>query len=299
MHILITGAGGFLGSVALHHAIALPGVRVTALRSSLLRPPLSVATNEIFLDDSSACAHLVAALRLNPPSHILHIGALSSPEACEKDPVAAERSNVTLTRVLCEYAGHIGAHITFVSTDLIFGGTKAPMGGFKPEDPPSPSSVYSNTKLAGEQLVLYSGRGAVVRVSLIYGHSPSPVKGVLGWMEGSFKEQTPVPLFHDEFRTPIHVQDVATALLSIIRLKLAGIWHCGGPARLSRVEFGEHIAEALGFDATLIAPCSRQDPSIYPARPEDVSLDSSKLIRFTGHIPLDVTSALSTYRKWQ
>ena len=299
MHILITGAGGFLGSVALHHAVSLPGVSVTALRSGTQRLPLSVTTNEIFLDESSSLAHLTAALHPNTPSHILHIGALSSPEACEKDPVAAERSNVTLTKILCEYAGHIGAHITFVSTDLIFGATKAPVGGFKPEDPPSPSSVYSTTKLAAEKLVLESGRGAVARVSLIYGHSPSPAKGVLGWIERSFKEGTPVSLFHDEFRTPIHVQDVATALLSIARLKLLGRWHCGGPARLSRVEFGEKIAEALGYDATLIVPSSRQDPLIHPARPEDVSLDSSKLTQFTGCAPLDVTSALSSYRKWR
>jgi dTDP-4-dehydrorhamnose reductase len=298
MHILITGAGGFLGSVTLHHALSLPGTTVTALRSGAQRTSLSLATNEIALDEALSLEHLAGALQKSPPSHILHIGALSSPEACEKDPVTAERSNVTTTKLLCEYANLIGAHITLVSTDLIFGGAKASAEGFKPEDPPCPSSVYSDSKLRAERLVLESSRGAVARVSLIYGHSPSPMKGVLGWIERSFRESTPVPLFYDEFRTPIHVNDATIALLSIAQLNLVGIWHCGGPDRLSRVEFGEKIAHALGYDATLIKPTTRQDPAIRPARPEDVSLDSRKLIQSTGRAPRDVTSALRTYRKW-
>jgi dTDP-4-dehydrorhamnose reductase len=159
--------------------------------------------------------------------------------------------------------------------------------------------VYARTKRAAEMLVLESGRGSVVRASLIYGHSPSPAKGVLGWMERAFKDRASLKLFYDEYRTPIHVQDLSAMLLMVSRLKLLGIWHCGGPERLSRVEFGEQVAEGLGYEKSLIVPTSRQDPAISPARPEDVSLNSAKLIDATGIIPLDVASALATYCEWR
>lgn len=299
MHILMTGANGFLGSVALCRAVGLPGNSVTALRFEPTSPKLPLPVTEVHAQTPWTHRSLSAAINDSTPTHILHIGALASPEACERDPVAAELFNVAYTRALVEYAGHIGAHITFVSTDLVFDGVAHTAQRLRPEDPAAPLSVYAKTKRSAETLVLESGRGAVVRSSLIYGHAPSPSKGVLGWMEAAFRARTALTLFHDEFRTPIHVEDLTAALLRISRLRILGLWHCGGPERLSRVEFGEAVADALGYDKTIITPTSRRSPEALPPRPEDISLDSTRLTEATGISPLDVRSALATYREWR
>jgi dTDP-4-dehydrorhamnose reductase len=118
-------------------------------------------------------------------------------------------------------------------------------------------------------------------------------------MERAFRARTPLTLFYDEFRTPIHVEDLTAALLTISRLRILGLWHCGGPERLSRVEFGEAVADALGYDKSLIIPSSRCTPEALPPRPEDISLDSTRLTEATGISPLDVRSALATYREWR
>jgi dTDP-4-dehydrorhamnose reductase len=299
MRILLTGAGGFLGGVVLNRALAMPGASVMALRIAQDRAKLSSSIVEFHAKTPWTVAELSTNLSDSCPTHIIHIGALSSPEACEKDPTAAEVFNIQCTKALTEYAGHIGAHVTFVSTDLVFDGMQSVGRRFSQEDLPSPNSVYARTKRAAEMNVLESGRGSVVRAALIYGYSPSLAKGVLGWMERAFKNRTPLKLFYDEYRTPIHAQDLSALLLMVSRLKLLGLWHCGGPERLSRVEFGEQVAESLGYDKSLIVPTSRQDPTIVPARPEDVSLDSAALIRATGITPLTVSAALAAYPEWR
>jgi dTDP-4-dehydrorhamnose reductase len=195
--------------------------------------------------------------------------------------------------MLAEFARSVNAHMTLVSTDLVFDGASAPSGGFNENHAPQPISVYARSKAAAERATLDAiDLNAVVRVSLLYGYSLSTSRGVIGWMEDCWSKSDPLKLFVDEFRTPIHVADAAYALLQISAQSRAGIWHCGGPARLSRLEFGQAVADALGYDATRIIPCYRDDVQSNPARPEDVSLDSKKIQTALDLAPHTVLSAL-------
>jgi dTDP-4-dehydrorhamnose reductase len=194
--------------------------------------------------------------------------------------------------MVADYAAEVEAHLTTISTDLVFDGTNAPPQGLSEEDTPCPLSVYSQTKLAAERATQQSSSNTVVRVALLYGHSHSQSLGVLGWMERAFTERAPLPLFSDEFRTPIHVIDAASAILELSERARPGIWHCGGPARVSRVEFGTLVAKAMNYDASLIRPTSRLTINADPARPEDVSLNSEKLWDTLGWRPRGVEEAL-------
>lgn len=160
---------------------------------------------------------------------------------------------------------------------------------------PCPRSVYSSSKLAAEKATLSDSSHAVVRVALLYGESPSQSKGFLGWMKRTFAEEKSLPLFEDEFRTPIHVLDAARAAFQIARSKARGIWHCGGPERLSRVQFGITVARAYGFDEMLILPTTRLSHTSLPPRPEDVSLKSQALWREIQFTPKPVEEALREY----
>lgn len=225
-------------------------------------------------------------------THMIHVGALSSPERCELEPERAYDSNVRFTEMLAEYSARVGAHLTTVSTDLVFDGIQAPPCGLSEEYSPHPLSVYARSKHSAESITLQTPTNTVVRMALLYGHTLSQSRGVLGWMERAFKEAAPLSLFSDEYRTPIHVVDAAHAILQLSDRRLAGIWHCGGPERLSRVEFGTLVAKALGYDSTLIRPTSRLTLTNGPARPEDVSLNSEKLWSAIGMRSRSVMEAL-------
>lgn len=299
MKILLTGAGGFLGSYVLRVATSTPTNTVTSLRVGAPHLPLSSSCAEITAPEDISANTLHQRLQGNEPSHIIHMGALSAPEACERDPEAALKANAELTKILTDYASSVEAHITFISTDLVFDGGQAPPGGLREGDRPRPNSEYARSKVAGESAVLQYKKGCVVRLSLIYGHAPSSAKGVLGWMEKAFKNQDPLTLFHDEYRTPVHVGDATKAILGTAAEALNGIWHFGGPERVSRVEFGRKIAEALHYNPEVIRSVARADVALIPARPEDVSLNSSRLIERLSLAPKDVRSALATYTEWR
>ena len=248
---------------------------------SYIEAPSSLSTEDL--------AHALRSLTI---THIIHVGALSSPEICEHEPERAYHSNVRFTEMLAEYSARVGAHLTTVSTDLVFDGAQAPENGLTERNEPSAISVYSRSKLSAEKATLRVTSNAVIRLSLLYGHTSSQSLGVLGWMEKAFKEGAPLTLFSDEYRTPVHVTDAAHAILALSERSLSGIWHCGGPARLSRVEFGTLIAKALTYDPSLIRSTSRLTITAPPARPEDVSLNSEKLWNTLGWAPRGVMEAL-------
>lgn len=95
-------------------------------------------------------------------------GALTGVDYCETHVEESYAVNAEGPRQIAEISAAKGAHVTYVSTDMVF-------GGFKPEpyqesDIPDPISVYGASKLKGEEYVLsVSPDNLVARVSWLYG----------------------------------------------------------------------------------------------------------------------------------
>jgi dTDP-4-dehydrorhamnose reductase len=282
MRILLSGASGLLGSAVVQQLSRHSEIELTVVRSSRVECTLPLGSSEVFIEDVSKVGDLERQLAWRPPTHIMHLAALSSPAECENDPPRAHVANVGFTRTLGEIARRFQAHMVLASTDLVFEGTRAPEHGFDEYALPCPVSVYARTKRQAERETLENTDGAVVRLSLLYGHTFSASKGVLGWMEEALRNHREIVLFKDEFRTPIHLQDAARALVSTCERKLTGVWHCGGPKRVSRVEFGRLVAQLGGFSTHAIREANRCEVPSVPARPEDVSLNSTRLISALG-----------------
>lgn len=301
MRILISGCSGFLGSCVVQQLVRFQGkenplsesTHLVALRASARESTLPLGSEEVFLHDCATLPQVEQRLTSNPPTHILHLGALASAASCEQDPTRAHLANVAFTRMMVALAERFGAHILFASTDLVFEGASGCRdGGFDEYAPPSPISVYARTKRIAEQDVVSYPLGAVVRLSLLYGHTLSTSRGVLGWIEDTLRTTAPLELFRDEFRTPLYVEDAARAILGVSERQLTGIWHCGGPERLSRVAFGRLVAEMGGFSSNGIVERDRAEVLSQPARPEDVSLNSARLFNTLAFQPHAVRAGL-------
>jgi dTDP-4-dehydrorhamnose reductase len=288
MRTLVTCCSGFLGAVLRHHIHTHTQSRVIDVTRS------QQADSSALRYDPLCTTALVDQITTLRPERIIHTAALSSAAACEADPKEAHRANFLYTAALAAAAERIGAHLTYVSTDLVFDGSKAPAGGFTEECAPSAASVYSRTKLAGEEAVTRLPKSAVVRISVLIGRSPSGAPGALGWMERALRGNTRLDLFYDEYRTPIWVNDAARALYEISERSLLGLWHLGGPERLSRVELGSLVATAMGAPTLCISPRSRSSATTAPPRPEDVSLNSHKLLKVLGWEMTPLTPALTS-----
>jgi dTDP-4-dehydrorhamnose reductase len=126
-------------------------------------------------------------------------------------------------------------------------------------DPPGPVTEYGRTKAEAEERVAAAHPDAlVVRTSLLYGGAV-PSKHELAALDPA------LTFYTDEIRCPVHVGDLAAALLELAALDLSGPLHVAGADAVSRAELAERLAGRPV--ATSEAP---------PQRPLDCSLDSSR-----------------------
>ncbi|MFC9636420.1 dTDP-4-dehydrorhamnose reductase [Streptomyces mirabilis] len=79
-------------------------------------------------------------------------------------------------------------------------------------------------------------------------------------------------LFTDDIRCPVHVADLAVALLELASYDVVGIHHLAGPDALSRHELGILIARRDGLDASQLPTGLRAEAALPGAL--DVRLDS-------------------------
>ncbi|MBI4658774.1 MAG: SDR family oxidoreductase [Verrucomicrobia bacterium] len=254
----ITGAGGLIGNYLAQTAPhCAPGWRVTALTRDTLD-----------LADFPAVRH---AFRRQKPDLLIHCAALSRSPDCQANPPLAQKLNVEVTAWLVELASDIP--FLFFSSDLVFDGQ---LGNYDESTAPHPLSVYAETKIAAEQMVLANPKHTVVRASLNGGTSPSGMRGFNEELRHAWKAGRTLTLFIDEFRSPMPAVVTARAIWELVAQNQPGLYHLGGRERLSRWQIGQLIAARWPQLNPRIEPTSLRDYQ-GAARSPDTSLNSAKI----------------------
>jgi dTDP-4-dehydrorhamnose reductase len=254
----VTGAGGLIGS----HIVQL--ARVWAPDFQVI--PLARA--DLDLTDFAAVERRFQAER---PGLIIHCAAMSKSPDCQARPKEAWRVNTESTALLAGLAAEVD--FIFFSTDLVFDGRK---GNYAETDPANPLSVYGETKLAAEAIVLRHVRHAVVRTSLNSGASPGGKTAYNEQFRAAWAEGKMLRLFEDEFRSPISAVATARAIWEWAARPRGGLWHMAGSERLSRLQIGRLLAARHPELKARMEGCSLREYQGAP-RPPDTSLDCSKI----------------------
>ncbi len=285
--LLVTGATGFVGEHLARLLVAVGGA-VTGLGHTRSVDYPGIALQRIDLRDAEAATRVVRDLK---PRAVFHCAAATDAAWCQQHPDQARGHIVDATSHLAQAVREVDAETPLValSTDLVFDGEHAP---YSEQDAAQPLSAYGQLKLEAEAAVLGLPRGVVLRSALVYGKPATHKSSFLGWMVGTLSGGKPLTLFEDEVRCPIWVEDLCWAMVALAANGRGGLWHAGGPQRLSRVAIGRAVCEAFGFNPSLIQP-TRLAESPYPApRPRDVSLDSARLWGLLGRRPKAMGEAL-------
>jgi dTDP-4-dehydrorhamnose reductase len=147
--------------------------------------------------------------------------------------------------------------LVHLSTDVVFDGSR---GRYRETDEPAPVNAYGRSKAEAERRVTAAHSDAtIVRTSLLYGgEEPGPQERLAAENRR---------FFVDEIRSPVHVGDLADALLELLELDAPGPLHLGGADDLSRFDF----AVLLGAD-----PARLEAANTTSDRAPNVSLDSSR-----------------------
>lgn len=207
-------------------------------------------------------------------------------KSCELDPEMAWRINVEGVRNLVELCQPRGIRFVHLSIDLVFSGTNG--GGHVEDDPTDPVTVYGKTMVAAEELITAADIAAcILRISLPMGISFNGHAGAIDWIQSRFKKSKPATLYFDEIRTPTYTDCLNELCETVLTTNLTGLYHAGGPRRLSLYNIAQIINRVGGYDPKLLIGCPRVEAGPMPPRAGNVSLDSSKLAAALGYEPFD------------
>jgi dTDP-4-dehydrorhamnose reductase len=248
--LLVTGGTGSLGRVVQRRAA---GAGWTAV-GTYLNSPADTAGERLDIRDPVAVRE---ALRRIRPDAVVHAAAGRS-----RDDWAATADGAAHVAVA---AAAIGVRLVHVSSDAIFSGRDV---HYDEDARPDPVYPYGAAKAAAETAVrAVAPDAAVVRTSLILGdghgaHELLTHELATGRVRGA--------LFTDEIRTPVHVEDLADALLELAANGYAGVLNVAGAEAISRYDLGVLVARRDGLDPASLPAARAADLRL--ARPTDVRL---------------------------
>jgi len=296
--LLITGIAGVAGYNAFHHFRAKYPGRVVGIRESQnwrLTGPGVVACNA---EDRRRLERLFDEYEF---ASVLDCAGNCALKPCELDPALAWRINVEGVANLLSVAAPRGVRVVHLSVDLVYSGVGA--GGYVEDDPTDPVTVYGKTMVAAEELIRRVDPSVcVLRISLPMGVSFNGHAGAIDWIASRFKKSRPATLYFDEVRTPTYTDCLNDLFAVMLSNDASGLFHAGGPRRLSLYEIAQIINRVGGYDPDHLEGIPRIESGPIPPRAGDVSMDSSRLVETLGYEPFDPwpldDALVPTHRQW-
>jgi len=261
MRVLVTGAGGQLGREVVA-AFSEGGDQVVGCDQAAFD-----------LADRDGVLQVIAS---SAPDAVVHAGAWTDVDGCERHPDRAYAVNALGTRHVAEAARLCGARLCYVSTDYVFDG--ASDRPYREWDAVNPLSVYGRSKLAGESVL--GPADTVVRTSWLCGrHGSNFVKTILTRAQ----EGQALTVVDDQHGCPTFAEDLAGMIRRLVAGRRPGLFHVTNQGATTWFGFAQDVVRAAGLDAGLVRPVSTagmQPPRPAP-RPAFSVLDNAAL-RLSG-----------------
>ncbi|MBT9557914.1 MAG: UDP-glucose 4-epimerase GalE [Myxococcales bacterium] len=254
--ILVTGAGGYIGSQtvlalqdAQHRVVGLDDLTVG-------RPELLELSDRVLVADCRDTARLRAIFEAEDIAGVVHCAALAVVAESVAAPTRYLDVNVGgLLNVLGRAVEHGGVPVVFSSSGTVYGDPTATSGLLAEGHAVAPVHAYGLSKRIGEQALAFENHASGLRsVALRYFNAAGadlagragewhqgPESRVLPRLLGAAQRGLPFELAGDDFGTPdgtcvrdfVHVVDVARA-----HLQALDYLRSGGPSRVLNIGAG-------------------------------------------------------------
>jgi dTDP-4-dehydrorhamnose reductase len=281
--LLVTGVAGVAGYNAFRYFRSRHGDRVLGTRR---RDNWPLAGDGIVACDADDRDELRRLFDRHSFRAVLHAEGSCKLKSCELDPAMARRVNVTSVERMLDRVAGTDVRLLHLSIDLVFSGTRG--GNHVEHDATDPVTVYGATMVEAERLVLERKPDAcVLRISLPMGVSFNGHAGAIDWIQSRFKKSKPATLYVDEIRSPTYTDCLNGLFDVLLASDLAGLYHAGGPRKLSLYQIAQIVNRVGGYDPRLLIGCPRISAGPIPPRAGDVTLNSGKLIAALGYDPFD------------
>jgi dTDP-4-dehydrorhamnose reductase len=263
MRLLVSGASGMLG-----RDVARAGERAGHELTLLTHSQLDIA-------DPRAVDR---ALRVSQPDAVVNCAAWTDVDGAESQRDPAFAVNATGAGNLAHACTSVRASLVHISTDYVFSG-EPPLGergrprGYVESDPTSPRSVYGQSKLEGERLVLAaSPEHTIVRTSWLFGVAG---RNFVDTMLELAKDRDRVRVVSDQTGCPTWTGHLAPALIGLLERELRGVVHLAGGGYASWAELARETFRQAEVGCE-VQPCGTGEMARPAPRPAWSVLSSER-----------------------
>lgn len=282
MNILVTGANGQLGNEMRiigkqtgYNFVFTDVVEVEGVETTLLDITDAKAVNEMVKKEKIGC--------------IVNCAAYTNVDKAESDMDLCRKLNAMAPKILAEAMKEANGLLVQVSTDYVFGGD--PYNTPCREDQKgTPTGVYGQTKLEGEQFIQATGCDYVIlRTAWLYSEFG---KNFVKTMLNLTATKPELNVVFDQAGTPTYALDLAVAIKTVLNdyaaenpqqgYSKAGVYHFSNEGVCSWYDFTKLIAELAGNTACDIQPCHSNEFPSPVTRPAYSVLDKTKIKQAFG-----------------
>lgn len=225
---------------------------------------------------------------VSSPNVIINCAGLTDDKTCQENPDEAYKINALGARNLAIAARRLDVKLIQISTDDVFGGQEEHA---KNEfEFPTPTSVYGQSKLAGEKMVeSLVDKHIIVRSSWVYGVG---TRDFVDTILSMAKEGKDIELPYNSYSTPTSANALAKFVEKLIESEEYGIFHASCEGECSRADWAREILRTIGHPEIVVRTKSQVG-----IKPPFTLLDNM-MMRITGiHTMPDWQDELHAYLK--
>jgi UDP-glucuronate 4-epimerase len=316
MHVVVTGAAGFIGSHVCERLVAR-GHRVTAIDSfdgylypADLKRRTAAELSGIALVEGDICDPAAVARVIGKDVDVVcHLAALAGVRPSLADPARYVRTNVEGTTVIAERMRALGLQrLVFASSSSVYGAKPGAdlrtVAAFREDEPcTTPASPYAATKRMGELLLstyrdLFGLGVFALRYFTVYGPRQRPDMAIARFVDAVASER-PITLFGDgtSRRDYTYVDDVVSGTVAAIERIRPGtyeLYNLGGTHTISLAELVSIIENVVGKRARIERA---------PDQPGDVPVTYANIDRARAALGYEPTvrpeDGIARYWRWR
>ena len=226
------------------------------------------------------------------PDVVIHLGAMTGVDICEKEKTSASEINTKATEIIAKECLKLNSFLVYVSTDYVFDGN---FGMYKEGDVANPLGFYGKSKLEGEKAVQnFSTNWCIARTSTPFGLHPTK-KSFPMWVIENLQKQKQIDVLIDQFTSPTYIPNLSRMLIEISERRITGIIHAAGASKISRYQMASMVSDKLNLDGTLLKQILMNKMKWVAQRPKDSSLDVSRASTILNEKPQKIDQSLNLF----